>query len=135
MVLISESEVTVTDEAFSVLMMENYLETWKEDYETRDIQNHTKQKTTPYTDPYAGNKVYSGWKKEGIDRYTQLCIRISKQRENGLSKEIEIGFRSAMQEKYWKDKKRDSMDSIHEGEATDGSEQEHEIFYDDFASV
>ena len=41
--LISESEVSITDEAFSIIMIENYFETWKEDYNPKVKDDNTKK--------------------------------------------------------------------------------------------
>ena len=85
--------VSITDEAFAILLIENYFDKWK-------IDSYEDSSKTVYTNPYAGNKLYAGWTKEGIDRYYELCHQIAKERKDTSNKAIEKIFRERMRIKY-----------------------------------
>ena len=81
---ISESNcVTVVDEAFTVLCIENYWNKWVNGGVTLWTQSRT------------GNTGYMGWDKKAYTRFVVLCKHIKEERLSGISREIEVQFRDA----------------------------------------
>lgn len=83
--------VTVTDEAFTIVAIENYYNQW---------ESNRKDVGTKWTDVKSGNLLYQGWKNEGIDRFHELCEEIEKERQTERSKEAETSFMYKMRAKY-----------------------------------
>jgi hypothetical protein len=74
--------VTITDEAFTILALENYWDRWF---------HNTSAK---WTDSRRGNQQFMGWSDEAYDRYDDTCRRIKKQRDTQVSQNLEKSFRS-----------------------------------------
>ena len=85
--------VTVTDEAFGILLIENYFNKWN---------TMNPDDKAIYTSSNTGNKIFSGWSKEGIKRYYELCHKIANERKKRTCNEVEKLFRDRMMEKYLK---------------------------------
>lgn len=79
---ITESNcVTVVDEAFTVLCIENYWNKW------------VNGGVTMWTQSRSGNIGYMGWDKEAYARFVVLCKHIKEERLSEVSMDIEVQFR------------------------------------------
>ena len=79
---ITESNcVTVVDEAFTVLCIENYWPKW------------VKGGVTRWTQSRSGNTGYMGWDKVAYTRFVCLCKHIKHMRETDESIKMEMKFR------------------------------------------
>ena len=92
--------VSVSDEAFALLMLDNYQERWiKEKMEKKDKGNGGVQQDKTvvrgrkgkYTAPKMGNREFRGWSNEGILEYGRLLKMVRNDRrlhkeENTLEK-------------------------------------------------
>jgi hypothetical protein len=80
--LISESKkiVSVLDEAYTILALENYWERW------------LVGATAKWTDSRQGNYQYMGWADAAYTRFDQLCTLLQAQRQNEVNKELERAF-------------------------------------------
>jgi hypothetical protein len=80
--LISESKkiVSVLDEAFTILALENYWARWHEGATAR------------WTDSRSGNYQYMGWADAAYTRFDQLCTLLQAQRQTEINIELEKAF-------------------------------------------
>jgi hypothetical protein len=80
--VISESKkiVSVLDEAFTILALENYWDRWH-------FNN-----TARWTDSRQGNYQYMGWADAAYTRFDALCIQIRQQRLTTVNMELERRF-------------------------------------------
>ena len=93
----------ISDEAFALLMIENYFERWvqiakEEEKSGKKKKNRDNEKTAEetrkrrremkgkYTSSSAGY-VYGGWDSEGIEHYNKLCIMVKELRKDTNRKE------------------------------------------------
>jgi hypothetical protein len=77
--------VSVLDEAFLILALENYWPRWS----TMDLPT---KRSTLWTDNRSGNYQYMGWADAAYRRFDGLCHRIREQRQNSVNKELEQMF-------------------------------------------
>jgi len=77
--LISEAKkiVTVLDEAFTILALENYWPRW------------TGNQKALWTDSRQGNYQYMGWYDDAYARFDVLCNKINGQRQTGNNRALE----------------------------------------------
>jgi hypothetical protein len=83
--------VTVSDEAFTVLTLENNWDRWssmagKDDWKESDVPSKwttskEKRKTNRDNDDSPQARKFRGWSAQGIARYNQLFIEIKNERE------------------------------------------------------
>jgi hypothetical protein len=71
-----ECMVTVSDEACTLLLYENYIGKWlvryKED-RTQSTDKDNKRMNGRYTQSTRGSNKYGGWTEEGVRQFNQLC--------------------------------------------------------------
>jgi hypothetical protein len=80
--------VTITDEAFTILALENYWDRW--------FHN----KPALWTDSRRGNQQFMGWSDEAYNRYDDACKLIQKQRATESSRSLEKEFKSNARNTY-----------------------------------
>jgi hypothetical protein len=80
--------VTITDEAFTILALENYWDRW--------FHN----KPALWTDSRRGNQQFMGWSDEAYNRYDDACKLIQKQRATESSRSLEREFKSKARNTY-----------------------------------
>ena len=103
--------VTVCDEAFALLLYENYIDKWMKKY-------HTEREITVATDDAAGNKEkkrmkgkftkgsvghceFGGWSELGVRRYNELCGLARRDRQDPQANKMEKFLLNKLQvEKY-----------------------------------
>ena len=103
--------VTKSDEAFGLLLIDNYMEKWKRKLveeegerveEGSDSANEERSDTVPkrkrveakYTTKRKGNTCkYGGWSMEGMTRFNELYDIVKKDRASPKAKEMEESFR------------------------------------------
>ncbi|KAI2490820.1 hypothetical protein MHU86_23755 [Fragilaria crotonensis] len=84
--------VTKSDEAFALLMFENYIDKWKsmppvadEAEDSDSEQGQRKKKAKPrqraYTQTKSGHCKYGGWSHEGIARFNELYSLVQEDRQ------------------------------------------------------
>jgi hypothetical protein len=92
---ISDSgKITVTDEAFAELCIQNYWERW------------TSNKSAQWTDARGGNTHFKGWSNDAYQKYDETCRRIKAQRETTESKAMEMAFLDYAMEQHSRGTKR-----------------------------
>ncbi len=77
--------VTVLDEAFLILALENYWPRWSTMHLPAKV-------STLWTDNRSGNYQYMGWADAVYRRFDVLCHRIRDQRQTSVNKELERIF-------------------------------------------
>jgi hypothetical protein len=79
---ISEAKriVSVLDEAFTILALENYWQRW------------FFGGTARWTDSRSGNYQFMGWADAAYVRFDRLCHQIREQRQTAVNKELELTF-------------------------------------------
>jgi hypothetical protein len=80
--------VTVTDEAFTSLALENYWGRWFH------------KQPAKWTDSRRGNQQFMGWSDEAYTRYDDACRLIQKQRETAASIALEKEFKIRARNTY-----------------------------------
>jgi hypothetical protein len=80
--------VTITDEAFTVLALENYWGRW---FHKQPAQ---------WTDSRRGNQQFMGWSDEAYNRYDDVCKTIKRQRGTAASRSLEQQFQNRARRKY-----------------------------------
>lgn len=108
---------TVTDEAYALLMVENYFERWVdiakskksnaegEDSQESGIERSSKRKVgAKYTKSANGN-IHAGWEEEGIKRFNDIANIIQRQRNDNIRNDkLEDALRD-----HWKGMKKDTQ--------------------------
>ena len=84
--------MSVSDEAFMLLVLENQYELWMEAETTRVGRGK-------YTDNVP-NKKYCGWSNEGMRRFNQLIAEVRNNRNKQYSKEVEDATTRTLAERY-----------------------------------
>lgn len=95
----AEKVVTVSDEAFAILVYENYIDKWLRKYtceqqgvqgeDTNEIEKRIKGRYTAGTTTRAANIMYGGWSDEGLIRFNQLCRLVAMDRQNENAAQME----------------------------------------------
>ncbi len=80
--------VTIVDEAFTVLCIENYWEKW------------VNKGKAMWTGTRSGNIGFMGWQPEGYQRFFELCKRIEQQRTEDVSETLEVRFQNKALEEF-----------------------------------
>ena len=93
----NEKLLTVSDEAFGLLLVENYMEKWVKKF-------HIQRKGLPlgrldgvYTSATKGNLVFGGWTKQGRSRFNYYCRLVQEDRSSDRSAHVENEFLVTMQ--------------------------------------
>ncbi len=82
--------VTVSDEAFALLLFENYIEKWIQRYDEEIAGVETKKRITgKYTRSSIGYNEYVGWSEDGVIRFNELCNIVKDDRNSRNAKEVE----------------------------------------------
>ena len=91
---VSKSCVTVSDEAFALLLLENGWERFVF-YASKEEENQV-QKLPPnlYTGRKGGNRIYEGWSDDGIERFNELCRHVHSDRMSSEGPTFEKSFLS-----------------------------------------
>jgi hypothetical protein len=92
--------VTVSDEAFALLMLENYRDKWILRYEEACIaggrSNTDKRIDGKYTSSVKGHTEFGGWSRKGIRRFNALCELVEADRISEMAAAAEAGFMNYM---------------------------------------
>jgi hypothetical protein len=90
--------VTVSDEAFALLMLENYREKWILRYEEAcsGRRNTDKRIDGKYTSSVKGHTEFGGWSRKGIKRFNALCDLVEADRSSEMAAAAEAGFMNYM---------------------------------------
>jgi hypothetical protein len=79
----SESIVTVSDEAFALLLYENYIDKWITRYHNPPPSGVRGSKIMgKYTRCSIGSSEYGGWSEEGVVRFNELCMTVVSDRRS-----------------------------------------------------
>jgi len=113
--LISQSCVTVSDEAFAFLLMQNSWAKFEYMAENCEVDDRKDLPETLFTEKRGRNRKLQGWSEEGIDHFNQLCLMVEEDRASEAGKQFEIEFK-----KYHEDKaKEDKLNAVEVGENDD----------------
>jgi hypothetical protein len=88
----NELLVTVSDEAFALLLYENYISKWMTKYieeRTQIFQTENKRMNGKFTKSSTGNCEYGGWDEDGVRRFNQLCVLVQNDRRCRKAQEME----------------------------------------------
>jgi len=88
----NELLVTVSDEAFALLLYENYVAKWMTKYvqeRTQTFQAENKRMNGKFTKSSTGNCEYGGWDEEDVRRFNQLCVLVQNDRRSRKAQEME----------------------------------------------
>jgi hypothetical protein len=86
-------KISITDEAFTILAIQNYWPTW--------FGDPLGVKTPAlWTDSRQGNSQYMGWHEDAYTRFDLLCRNIQIQRGSSQSKDLEASFQQKATKEY-----------------------------------
>jgi hypothetical protein len=86
-------KITITDEAFTVLAIQNYWPTWFGD-------SRGSKQAALWTDSRQGNSQYMGWHEDAYTRFDIICRTIQGQRNSAQSKRLEVVFQQKATAEY-----------------------------------
>ena len=94
------SLITVSDEAFALLVLENGWEKWKQHYENKlqDVKEKKKIKSLYTNDERDGNSSFDGWKPEGLERFNFLVYKVIKDRDSLEGKAFDSRYNESLLE-------------------------------------
>jgi hypothetical protein len=82
--------VTVSDEAFALLLYDAYIDKWIMRYhQDRRGEPQSKRIVGKYTQTNGASTEYGGWSEEGIRRFNQLCEMIQDDRNSRNARDAE----------------------------------------------
>jgi hypothetical protein len=85
-----EIVVTVSDEAFALLLFENYIDKWiKRYHEDKNGDEKSKRMAGRYTKSNIGYSEYGGWSEDGVLRFNELCEMVQDDRASRNAREVE----------------------------------------------
>jgi len=84
--------MSVSDEAFMLLILENQYDMWK-DAETTRVGRGKYTENAP-------NKKFCGWSNDGMRRFNQLLAQVRENRNKQYSKEVEDSTSKMLAERY-----------------------------------
>jgi hypothetical protein len=91
-VLINKSCVTVSDEAFALLLMVNSWDKFEYLGENPEIDDKNDIPETLYTEKKGRNKAMQGWSRQGIDKFNMLCDLVVKDRSGSQGPKFDEAF-------------------------------------------
>jgi hypothetical protein len=104
MKILSES-VTVSDEAFALLILVNNWDKWMAEHNSL-----ARKIDALYTSSTQGNKKFSGWSDAGIQKYNKLFDQIEKDRSSDQRREMEEKFLKSLQRTNGSNKRKSTED-------------------------
>jgi len=130
-----EKLLTVSDEAFGLLLVENYMDKWVKKF-------HLQRKGLPsgridglYTAATKGNLVFGGWTKQGRNRFNHYCKLVQEDRSSPQSARVEREFLVEMQKTPEGKKIQDPLLKRAGTLLQNDDESEEDIYYETLASV
>ena len=113
---------TVSDEAFTLLLLENYWDQWStkniDEYKSEvTIDEATNQKKKrkatwgKFTSGAWGSRRFGGWSKEGLVRFNQLYSQVEQDRKKENAAEVEETYRLKCVNNKSKKRKRATHDN------------------------
>ena len=85
-----EYVVTVSDEAFALLLFENYIDKWiKRYHEDKNGDQKSKRVAGRYNKSNIGYSEYGGWSENGTLRFNELCEMVQDDRASRNAREVE----------------------------------------------
>ena len=91
--------ITVSDEAFGLLLLENYLDKWKKKFVAKANGVVLEKKLDgKYTASSKGNYAFGGWSKAGQKRFNYYVRMVKEDRASAKAKEMETKFLLYMQQ-------------------------------------
>jgi hypothetical protein len=105
------SIATVSDEAFSILLLENNYQVWKEDALGACGEGQGVKASSKYTVNGAGTRKYQGWTPEGLKRFNTLAAMVHADRisNNGTFEKMIKDNKLAAENRRKGKKKVDAM--------------------------
>lgn len=82
-------KITISDEAFGIFTLERNWDVWASEEDTGSKQP---MRSGEYTEKNT-NKKFSGWTREGMDRFSEIAKRIKKVRKTQGRKDLEDKFK------------------------------------------
>ena len=100
-----ELVVTVSDEAFAILLYENYIEKWIARYhKERQGEKPQGKAKGKYTSSVTDHCLYGGWSAEGVTRFNALCAIVDKVRKSADAKKAEDAVLLALRHRKFGDR-------------------------------
>lgn len=93
LVPVSASTITISDEAFALLLFENYEEKWQKQCQhdkTKTVLSAKMPRTHgKFTSKTMGQSEFGGWSIVGLNKFNAYCKRIQQQRASAAGKKAE----------------------------------------------
>ena len=126
-----EKLLTVSDEAFGLLLVENYMEKWVKKFHIQRKGLMLGRLDGVYTAATKGNLVFGGWTKQGRSRFNYFCKLVQDDRSSDRSAHVEKEFLVAMQKTPEGKKIQDRLlKRAARVSRNDDDESEEDIYYE-----
>lgn len=131
--LVSKSCVTVSDEAFAMLLLVNSWDKFQFIASNPDNKDKNELPSTRYTEKKGRNKKFLGWSQEGINHFNQLCKFVMEDRSSDAGKDFEKEFLQYHQDEMIRKKAAGAGFDCDENEVQDDDDgslsQQHQQAY------
>jgi hypothetical protein len=104
--VITGSCVTVTDEAFALLLLVNSWEKFTYLANHRDHDGKIDMPETMFTEKKGRNRKLQGWTEPGIEKFNELCMFVIEDRASDAGKRFEEEFLAFQVEKTMQEKNK-----------------------------
>jgi len=121
--LISESCITVSDEAFAILLMQNSWAKFEYIAEHCDFDEKKNLPETLFTEKKGRNRKLQGWSETGIDKFNQMCAMVEADRASAAGKLFEADFLKYHEDKAKDEKSNAADDDDDESDGEAGASQ------------
>ena len=101
---VSSSCVSVTDEAFAMLLMINSWDKFEYMAEHAEIDDKSEVPETLYTEKKGRNRKMQGWSTDGIEKFNKLCLFVIEDRKSEEGQQFENEFKEFNEKKAKEDK-------------------------------
>ena len=106
----TEKIVTVSDEAFALILYENYIDKWIARYHNPIADGERGKKILgKYTRSSVGYSEYGGWSEEGVIRFNQLCQTVVEDRCCRNAKEAEDQVMQSLRQQRFGEQDQNSL--------------------------
>ena len=86
-----ELVVTVSDEAFAILLYENYINKWIARYHAEKLGEKPKGKMTgKYNSTVTDSCLHRGWSAEGVARFNELCAIVDRDQKLKMPRKLKM---------------------------------------------
>jgi hypothetical protein len=117
--------VTVSDEAFGLVLYENYIDKWITKYHNPSTHGEGRGKKIlgKYTRSSVGYTEYGGWSEEGVLRFNELCSLVEEDRRSRNAREAEEQVMLSLRQQRFGEQSRNGVENRNDQQSIIDSER------------